>query len=61
MSKNFEQSKTAENLARAFAGECQDGARYQWLADMAQAQQMGAMATILKQLATTTHKTKDAI
>jgi len=52
MNKNFEQSKTAENLARAFAGECQDGARYQWLADMAQQQQMGAIATILKQLAT---------
>ena len=49
---NFDQSKTAENLARAFAGECQDGARYQWLADMAQQQQMGAMSTILKQLAT---------
>lgn len=52
MSKNFEQSKTAENLARAFAGECQDGARYQYVADMAEQQKMSYIATILKQLAT---------
>ena len=28
---DFENSKTRENLARTFAGECQDGARYQFL------------------------------
>jgi len=33
--KNFNNSKTKENLARAFAGECQDGARYQFLSKMA--------------------------
>lgn len=27
----FEKSKTRENLARTFAGECQDGARYQFI------------------------------
>lgn len=52
MNKNFEQSKTAENLARAFAGECQDGARYQYVADLAEQQKMSYIATILKQVAT---------
>lgn len=52
MSTKFEESKTAQNLARAFAGECQDGARYQWVADMAQKEGYKAMATILKQIAT---------
>ena len=28
----FCNSKTRENLARAFAAECQDGARYQFIA-----------------------------
>ena len=27
---DFDNSKTKENLARAFAGECQDGAKYQF-------------------------------
>lgn len=31
----FGSSKTRLNLARAFAGECQDGAKYQFLAKMA--------------------------
>ena len=31
MKKNFEDSKTYKNLARGFAGECQAGARYQFL------------------------------
>lgn len=31
----FEKSKTRENLARTFAGECQDGARYQFMAQEA--------------------------
>ena len=31
----FSDSKTKVNLARAFAGECQDGARYQFLAKQA--------------------------
>ena len=29
---DFNNSKTKENLARLFAGECQDGARYQFIA-----------------------------
>lgn len=33
---DFNSSKTRLNLARAFAGECQDGARYQFLAKQAQ-------------------------
>ena len=33
----FEKSKTKTNLARLFAGECQDGARYQFLAQQAMA------------------------
>ena len=33
--ENFDNSRTKQNLARAFAGECQDGARYQFLAQMA--------------------------
>ena len=28
---DFQKSKTKENLARAFAGECQDGAFYQFI------------------------------
>ena len=32
---DFNSSKTRINLARAFAGECQDGARYQFLAKLA--------------------------
>jgi rubrerythrin len=32
---NFKESRTRLNLARAFAGECQDGARYQFLAKQA--------------------------
>ena len=32
---DFATSKTKLNLARAFAGECQDGARYQFLAKQA--------------------------
>jgi len=31
----FESSQTRQNLARAFAGECQDGAKYQFLAKKA--------------------------
>ena len=32
---DFNSSKTRLNLARAFAGECQDGAKYQFLAKLA--------------------------
>ena len=52
MAIKFEQSKTAENLARGFAGECQDGAKYQYVADMATQNGMNYIATLLKQVAT---------
>lgn len=52
MGIKFEQSKTAENLARGFAGECQDGARYQYVADMATQSGNNYIATLLKQVAT---------
>ncbi|MGN0961095.1 MAG: rubrerythrin family protein, partial [Christensenellales bacterium] len=32
---DFENSQTRLNLAKAFAGECQDGAKYQFLAKLA--------------------------
>ena len=32
---DFDESMTKQNLARAFAGECQDGAKYQFLAKQA--------------------------
>ena len=35
---DFLQSKTRTNLARAFSGECQDGARYQFMAKQAEEQ-----------------------
>ena len=31
MNIKFEESKTYKNLAKGFAGECQAGARYQFL------------------------------
>jgi len=49
---NFEQSETLKNLTRAFAAECQDGAKYQYMADMATIQKLSYVSTILKQLAT---------
>lgn len=47
----FCNSKTRENLARAFAAECQDGARYQFIAKDAKKNQMNYISTILKMLA----------
>lgn len=49
---NFNESKTLKNLTRAFLGECQDGAFYQYMADEATKQKLSNVATILKQLAT---------
>ena len=48
---NFEQSQTYKNLARAFAGECQAGARYQFLASMCEQNQFYYLKNILKKLA----------
>ncbi len=47
----FSNSKTKENLARAFAAECQAGARYQFMAKDAKQNQLNYISTILKQLA----------
>ena len=48
----FINSETLKNLTRAFGGECQDGAFYQYMADQATQQKLSNVATILKQLAT---------
>jgi len=45
---DFDSSKTKENLARAFAGECQDGAKYQWLAKKAEEEGYAYMKMIFK-------------
>lgn len=45
---DFDSSKTKENLARAFAGECQDGARYQFLAKLAMSEGYPYMQSIFK-------------
>lgn len=47
----FEQSQTKINLARAFAGECQDGARYQFLATQSVDEGYYYLQTLLKTLA----------
>ncbi len=47
----FSESVTKENLARAFAAECQAGARYQFMAKDAKQNGFNYIATILKQLA----------
>ena len=48
---NFEQSQTYKNLARAFAGECQAGARYQFLASRCEQAELYYLKAILKKLA----------
>lgn len=48
---NFNESKTKENLARAFAAECQAGARYQFMATKAQQEQLVFIKDTLKMLA----------
>lgn len=49
---DFKNSETLKIVTRAFLGECQDGAKYQYLADMATTQKLSNLSTILKQLAT---------
>ncbi len=48
---DFQKSKTKENLARAFAAECQDGARYQFMAKEAMKESLSNISDQLKQLA----------
>ena len=45
---DFDKSKTKENLARAFAGECQDGARYQFMAKLAEKEGYSYLKSIFK-------------
>ena len=45
-------SETLKNLTRSFAAECQDGAKYQYMADEATQNKQEYISTILKQLAT---------
>ena len=47
----FNESTTKINLARAFAGECQEGARYQFMSKMALQDQMQFISDTLKTLA----------
>ena len=44
----FDNSKTKQNLARVFAGECQDGAKYQFLAKAAEQEGYAYLKTIFK-------------
>lgn len=48
----LKKSQTIKNMARAFAGECQAGARYQFLRKQATQKQMPYLAGVLKILAT---------
>ena len=48
---DFQSSKTKENLARSFASECQEGARYQFLAKMSQQQGYEYLSMIIRTLA----------
>ena len=48
---DFQDSKTKENLARSFAAECQEGARYQFMAKMAQQQGYQYMSMLIRTLA----------
>lgn len=47
----FQQSKTKENLARSFAAECQEGARYQFMAKKAMQEQYTYMSALIRTLA----------
>ena len=49
---DFKKSETLKNLTRAFAGECMDGAKYQFVADTATQQKMSQVSTVLKAIAT---------
>ena len=48
---DFNESQTKTNLARAFAGECQAGARYQFVAQKAMEEQKKNIQMLFKELA----------
>jgi rubrerythrin len=47
----FEESQTLNNLCTSYTAECQEGARYQFMAKMALQQEFTALQRILKNLA----------
>lgn len=47
----FQESKTKENLARSFAGECQEGARYQFMAQTAMQDGYTYMSALIRTIA----------
>lgn len=48
---DFQNSVTKENLARSFAAECQEGARYQFMAKMAEQEGYVYMSALIRTLA----------
>lgn len=48
---DFNKSKTKQNLAKAFAAECQAGARYQFIATLAQQEMLTYIKDTMKMLA----------
>lgn len=48
---NFQESQTKVNLARSFAAECQEGARYQFMAKKAQQEGYQYMSMLIRTLA----------
>ncbi len=48
---NFNNSQTKENLAKSFAAECQAGARYQFMATMAQTEMLVYIKDTMKMIA----------
>ena len=48
---NFNDSRTKVNLARSFAAECQAGARYQFMATMAQSESLVYIKDTMKMIA----------
>jgi rubrerythrin len=49
---DFDKSQTKTNLAKLFAAECQDGARYQFLAQQADTDKYSYLKGVMKLLAT---------
>ena len=51
MNMDFQKSKTKTNLARSFAAECQEGARYQFLSKKAMSEDYQYLSALLRTLA----------
>ena len=51
MKVDFEKSKTKVNLARSFAAECMEGAKYQFMAQQSETDKLEYVKTTLKTLA----------